>query len=295
MKLNTYQKVALITVGATIFLNFVGVFVRVSGAGLGCPDWPKCFGLWIPPVSASQLPAAFDPLQFNVVKTWTEYINRLTGVMTGFLIIATCILSFRYRKRKPSVVYSSAAALILVLIEGYLGGAVVWTLLAEYMVTIHMVLGLVIMVVLLYAVYKATEERWTDAVSLKPDVYRWVYRIGGLLIIFTVIQIILGTQTRSAIDQVIGLGSSQTLMARTGAIAEIHRSFSWTIFLSGLALVYFAFWKTKSSLIRKLVAWVMGIIILQIALGAGLYYLGMPPAFQVSHLVASCFMVCFEF
>jgi len=216
-------------------------------------------------------------------------------VITGFLIIATCILSFRYRKTKPSVVYSSAAALILVLIEGYLGGAVVWTLLAEYMVTIHMVLGLVIMVVLLYAVYKATEERWTDAVSLKPDVYRWVYRIGGLLIIFTVIQIILGTQTRSAIDQVIGLGSPQTLMARTGAIVEIHRSFSWTIFLSGLALVYFAFWKTKSSLIRKLVAWVMGIIILQIALGAGLYYLGMPPAFQVSHLVASCFMVCFEF
>jgi cytochrome c oxidase assembly protein subunit 15 len=295
MKLNTYQKVALLTVAATIFLNFVGVFVRVSGAGLGCPDWPKCFGLWIPPVSASQLPAVFDPSQFNVVKTWTEYVNRLTGVLTGFFIIATCILSFRYRKSKPSVMYSSAAALILVLVEGWLGGAVVYSGLAEYMVTIHMVLGIAIMAILLYAVFKATEERWMQAISLKPQTRRWLFRIGIILFVFTVLQIMLGTQTRSAIDQISGSVPAQLLMAKTGAIVKVHRSFSWTVFISGWVLIYLAYRRTDSPLVKALTVWIMGTTILQIALGAGLYYLDMPPAFQVFHLVVACFMVCFEF
>jgi cytochrome c oxidase assembly protein subunit 15 len=295
MKLNAYQKVALATVAATIFLNFVGVFVRVSGAGLGCPDWPKCFGLWIPPLSAAQLPAAFDPSQFNAVKMWTEYVNRLTGVMTGFLIIATCVLSFRYRKSKPSILYSSVAALVLVLVEGWLGGAVVYSGLAEYMVTIHMVLGLAIMAILLYSVFKATEKRWMQAIKLKPETRRWLFGIGIMLFVFTVIQIMLGTQTRSAIDQISGQVPAQLLMAHTGAIVKVHRSFSWTVFLSGWALVFLAYRRTESSLIRKLVVWIMATTILQIALGAGLYYLDMPPAFQVLHLVVACFMVCFEF
>ena len=101
MKLNAYQKTAIVTVFATLFLILVGGLVRAAGAGLGCPDWPKCFGTWIPPTSADALPAGFDESQFNVWKTWIEYINRLIGVLIGFLITATFALSFRYRKEKP--------------------------------------------------------------------------------------------------------------------------------------------------------------------------------------------------
>jgi len=122
MELNRYQKVALTTVGATIFLIFVGGLVRASGAGLGCPDWPKCFGMWIPPTAASDLPSQFDVSQFNVFKTWTEYVNRLIGVVIGLLITATFVLSFRYRKTEPAVLYSSALAFVLVLVQGWLGG-----------------------------------------------------------------------------------------------------------------------------------------------------------------------------
>ncbi len=115
MKLNTFQKTAILTVAATLFLILVGGLVRAAGAGLGCPDWPKCFGMWIPPTSLGELPSQFDASQFNVYNTWIEYVNRLVGVLIGLLITGTFVLSFRYRKAKPTVFYSSFAAFVLVL------------------------------------------------------------------------------------------------------------------------------------------------------------------------------------
>jgi cytochrome c oxidase assembly protein subunit 15 len=78
-----------------LFLVFVGGVVRSTGSGMGCPDWPKCFGLWIPPIHISEVPEKYWPnprlpvdmqIQFNPVKTWTEYLNRLLGVFVGFVI-----------------------------------------------------------------------------------------------------------------------------------------------------------------------------------------------------------------
>ena len=140
MKLNLYQKTALSTIAATLFLIMVGGIVRAAGAGLGCPDWPKCYGLWIPPMHVSELPPGFDVDSFNAFKTWTEYINRLIGVLVGFFIAANFLTSLRYRKSKPNVTISSLLALILVLFQAWLGGQVVRSGLASGMITLHMLL-----------------------------------------------------------------------------------------------------------------------------------------------------------
>ncbi len=187
MKLNSYQKVALTTVGATIFLIFVGGLVRASGAGLGCPDWPKCFGMWIPPTSASELPVGFDLAQFNVFKTWTEYINRLIGVIIGMLIMATFVLSFRYREKEPAVFYSSGAAFVMVLIQGWLGGQVVMTGLDEWLITLHMLLAMLIMMTLIYAVYKASANELR--VTLGPKVSCIMFGVVIFLIVSTFVQL----------------------------------------------------------------------------------------------------------
>ena len=89
MRLTSFQRLALWTTATTYFLILVGGLVRASGAGLGCPDWPRCFGSWIPPASAADLPPQFDPALFNPTLMWTEYLNRLLGVTVGFLILAT--------------------------------------------------------------------------------------------------------------------------------------------------------------------------------------------------------------
>jgi len=80
----------------TYLLIFTGGLVRVSGSGLGCPDWPKCFGRWIPPTSVSQLPPDWDPAQFNFTLAWIEYLNRLFGVFTGLIILVAAILAVKH-------------------------------------------------------------------------------------------------------------------------------------------------------------------------------------------------------
>lgn len=296
MKFNTYQKTAITTVGATIFLIFVGGLVRASGAGLGCPDWPQCFGLWIPPTSVADLPLGFDASQFNVVKTWTEYINRLIGVIIGLLITATFALSFRYRKHKPVVMYSSGAAFVLVLVQGWLGGQVVKTGLSEWLITIHMVLAMAIMTILLFAAYKAMENRWK--IKLDPLAQRWLFRMGIVLFALTMIQLVLGTEVREAVDKVsrgIAIVPRDLWLSKIGSIDEIHRTFSWTVFLSGIGIFYVGLKQTEVPLIQRLSVGIMALITFQIILGVGLYYMAMPPVFQVLHLVGVAFLISFEF
>ena len=100
---------------ATFILCFLviiaGGVVRTTQSGMGCPDWPKCFGMWIPPTQASELPADFEKYlgkqdidhSFNAFHTWIEYINRLLGVLLGLFGIIQVVLLFGKRKTaKPA-------------------------------------------------------------------------------------------------------------------------------------------------------------------------------------------------
>ncbi len=295
MRFNTYQKVALTTVGATIFLIFVGGLVRASGAGLGCPDWPKCFGMWIPPLSASELPPQFDVSQFNVVKTWTEYINRLIGVVIGLLISATFLLSFRYRKDNPAVFYSSGAAFFMVLIQGWLGGQVVMTGLSEWLITLHMLLAMLIMITLIYAVFKASSKDLS--VKIPANLSWFLYITMIVLVVSTFVQLILGTQVREGIDVLKNMADSpprEFWIAQVGLVDEIHRSFSWVLVVAGCMLFYLTNWRSNSSLLNKIGIGVFVLIGLQIFTGVGLYYLNLPPAYQVVHLAGIAFLIAAE-
>lgn len=296
MKLNTYQKVALTTVGATIFLIFVGGLVRASGAGLGCPDWPKCFGMWIPPINPAELPSQFDASQFNVFKTWTEYVNRLIGVVIGLLITATFILSFSYRKKDPAVFYASGGAFLLVLVQGWLGGQVVISGLSAWLITIHMLLAMLIMMTLIYAVFKASAREIKIEIS---DRLSWVLYITVIvLMVSTFIQLIFGTQVREVIDVIKNLSDPpprETWISRVGLIDEVHRTFSWVVLAAGGVLFYITRWQMQSRLMMQIGMVVLGVIVFQIVTGVGLYYLSIPPVYQVVHLVGVSILIAAEF
>lgn len=297
MEMNRYQKVATATVVATLFLIFVGGLVRASGAGLGCPDWPKCFGMWIPPTSPDQLPAGFDPASFNVVHTWTEYVNRLTGVVIGLLITATFLLSFRYRKTDFWIPVASFVAFLLVLVQGWLGGQVVRSGLQEGLITLHMVLAMIIVNVLLFAAWRSNRERLQ--LSMPNSMKRWLGRCCVALLILLSIQLILGTQVREMVDLIKNasdpLPRESWIEALDGWRYPVHRSFSWLVL--GVTLLLFRY-RLSDNVDRRLhrMIDVVGLLVLvQMGVGVGMDWFRMLGLFQVTHLVTATLTISLVF
>jgi heme a synthase len=292
MRLNAFQKTALVTVFATLFLIFVGGLVRSAGAGLGCPDWPKCFGTWIPPTHVGELPSSFDPSQFNAPKMWIEYINRLIGVLIGLLIIATTLLSLKYRKSKPIITLSSVATLILVIFQGWLGGQVVRSALDEWLITLHMLLAMVIVNLLIFVTFKAFSDHL--AITLPKYVRRLLLIITSVMLVAALIQMGIGTQVREAIDAVVkanpDLPRAQWL-EKVGFIDHLHRSTSWSLLILGVYMFSFINKFNIPLTLRKTGYGIFLVIILQVILGVGLAYMGMPAAFQVLHLTFAAVLV----
>ena len=109
----------------------LGGLVRVSGSGLGCPDWPLCNGRPYPPANVHSI---------------IEYSHRAVGSVTGVLIIATVVMAWIvFRKRRPLVAWLGAASLIGVVGEGILGGIVVAKELSPWLVVVHLGLAMMIL------------------------------------------------------------------------------------------------------------------------------------------------------
>ncbi len=189
---------SVLTVSSIYLLILVGGIVRATGSGMGCPDWPKCFGQWVPPTEISQLPADYKqvylaqrvaknqklartlaslgfrqvageifahPTQyvetdFNATKTWIEYLNRLLGALIGIFVFVNALVALPYWRRDRPVFWLAVAGWLLTGVQGWLGSLVVSTNLLPIMVTIHMGLALLIVAILLYAAQRA---RWSNA------------------------------------------------------------------------------------------------------------------------------------
>ena len=333
MNLNIYQKVAILTVFATLFLILVGGLVRATGAGMGCPDWPKCFGQFIPPTHVSQLPENYkeifveqrieknekivsylnslgftelastienDPKirveeDFNAIKTWTEYINRLIGAIIGVLVLATFITSLRYWKTDKSIPITSGLAVFLTLFQAWLGSIVVSTNLLPGTITVHMVFAMIIVSVLLYGAFKATSEM--IQLDIDDTLRRKMYRLSIALLTVTMMQMILGTQVREALEVVkhsTELGRADWLSG-VGSIFQIHRSFSWLVLLNGIWIMSILWRNQVDGILYKLGLANFALIVLQIVVGIGLEYLDIAPALQVIHLVGIALMICSQF
>ena len=290
-RFSSFQRLALWTTATTYLLIFVGGLVRASGAGLGCPDWPRCFGGWIPPASAADLPPGFDPSQFNPTLMWTEYLNRLLGVTVGFLILATVVSAWRDHRRESRILWTSIAALLLTGFQGWLGGQVVEAQLAAWIVTVHMLVALVIVSLLLYAtVYAFYVPRTAPG---RPDLARRAALIGAtaVLIGITLIQVALGTQVRGRVDHALDTGVARDLaLAAVGALDVTHRDVSLAVFGMTLVVSLLAR-RTGVGAIARWVSVSMWLTMLQIGLGVVMAYQALPPAAQVLHLTVASLLL----
>lgn len=300
-----FVRLAVWTTVLTYALILVGGLVRASGAGLGCPDWPRCFGSWIPPSSAAALPPEFDASQFNPTLMWIEYLNRLLGVTVGFFILAATISAWRHHRRDRHILWPTVAALLLTGYEGWLGGRVVAHELAPWIVTAHLVVAIVIVLLLLYATVYAI-YRWPLTLaageSAPPGEYvapgaggsrRGFVLVVGVMLIVTLVQVALGTQVRGSIDDALGAGAArEAALSTVGWFDSAHRTLALGVMSLALASLLIL-WAAHPG--QKLMArWTHAVVTLsalQILVGLLLAYIALAPPFQVLHLtVASLLM-----
>ena len=281
---------ALATTVATYTLILVGALVRAAGAGLGCPDWPKCFGSWIPPLQASQLPPGWDPTQFNATLTWLEYTNRLLGVTIGLLIAATLVMALLWHRHRPRLLWPALAATLLVGFQGWLGGQVVRSGLEPWMITTHMVVALVIVTLLLYATFHARLQHAGLPRSKDPARRRFRHAV-GIVIVLTLVQVGLGTNVRGAMEHAVDenpeLPRSEWI-EQVGTLDTVHRGFSQLMLAAtiGLAVWSRRRFRADTGLVRAADASV-ALVVAQMILGAALVTMDVPPVAQLLHLSAA--------
>ncbi len=295
-----FRHIATLTLFAVYCVILAGGIVRASGAGMGCPDWPKCFGQWIPPTAETQLPANYHEIYaqrgyadttFNPVKTWTEYANRLIGATTGLLVILTLWASRHFRKADPVVFRLALAVLLTIGFQGWLGSAVVASNLRPWMITAHMLMAFVIVCLLITAIARSQKDRLAaiDASRLSPRFKAVLWAALGM----TLAQIAMGTQIRQAMDPLIfqhlvhGEGGDRSLWRESFPIVfYVHRSFSSIILFTNLWLAWQVYKNTRrGSALFRFGLILAGLVAAAVLTGVSLDRLGFPAFVQPLHLL----------
>tara|TARA_B100001287_G_C22676148_1_gene527777 strand:- start:83 stop:1102 length:1020 start_codon:yes stop_codon:yes gene_type:complete len=298
-----------------------GSFVRITGSGMGCPDWPKCFGEWIPPTTVDALPSDYreaylekrrkkvdkftkvlsaigleetakllknDPSvyqeePFNATKTWIEYVNRLFGFLAGNAMLLVFLwLVLAYRKSK--LLWVSGVNLILMGFQAWFGSIVVATNLVPWTITVHMFMALLIIGIQIYFIAAATNRQNIFQRFMLP---KWMYAMLWLIFIITFYQMFLGTQVRESIDFLIKKGVGQSEWTEgVGLPFYIHRSFSWLV----LILLCVVFWFNEKGKQFGAIRLSFFVLAMELFSGVLLAHVDMPGLVRTAHLLFASIM-----
>ncbi|MEH6680953.1 MAG: COX15/CtaA family protein [Sediminicola sp.] len=324
-----FGKIAKISVVLVYLVIIAGTVVRMTGSGMGCPDWPKCFGYYIPPTDSSELewqsgraykkgqviirneslkvaksdfvaPQRYEASNwapytkhdyaiFNPMHTWTEFINRLLGALAGLATLVLAIVSVSFRKKKPAITILSWLVVLAMGFQAWLGATVVYSVLAPVKITVHMVMALAIVALLLYIVHRHNSE----SPALPSDRKTTVLLLFALGL--TLVQIVLGTQVRQFVDEridLVGEHAKELWLTDPIALFYVHRSFSILIVLANLFLAW-RIWHFQLGYHK--IYWVLLLIALEIFTGSLMAYVDFPFASQPLHLLWAAILFGVQF
>ena len=310
-------KISLILVYLVIA---AGSIVRMTGSGMGCPDWPKCFGYWIPPTERTQLDwkpghqytkgqviilneelrvangnfvsskifsdrnwgfyTQHDYAIFDPYETWIEYLNRLLGVVAGLAVLIMTILSFWKWKKNISHTFISVLILLGMGFQAWLGKTVVDSNLAPYRVSLHMGMALLIVLGLVFLLFSNQKKAISIPRNITLKVSAW------FAVLLTLFQIGLGTQVRQFIDLQMHDPPGQWLDPAPIKF-YVHRTFSLVVL--GVHLILF--WilrKMKRNV--KVFNQILGLIGLEIFSGILMFYFDFPFSSQPLHLIIAALL-----
>lgn len=330
MSARWFVRIILLELSLIYLVILAGSIVRATGSGMGCPDWPKCFGYLIPPTKLEEvifhpnqaykkgvfivhgdtlyraknsftttdtfMAADWEPYtvhdyaHFNPVHTWIEYINRLLGALSGIPMLILAVLSIQFWKRMKIIPILAFTGVFLLGFVAWLGKKVVDGNLIPHSITIHM-LGALAIVSVLIALLLFTRKTIKSDLTLDRSLRHWL----GAAVILTIIQIILGTQVREEIDylnKALQGHNRESWLETIGLTFYIHRSFSILI----LMVNGFIFFRNRA--IQKplvLINVMTALLISEILAGVILSYFGLPAAAQPVHMVLAALLYGVQF
>ena len=332
---NRFIRLNFITIVVTLLVILAGGIVRSTGSGMGCPDWPKCFDQYIPPTSVSELPSNYKekyvagrikknerfakylesmgkgdladsirhdrsitvPEEFNPAKTWTEYVNRLAGVLLGIFLLVTAACSFVYRKTATRIVVLSILNILVVGYQGWLGSIVVSTNLMQWVVTVHMLLALVILAIAIYTYNYARQLHKERSVIM----YRilWLKGFLAFTMIITILQIILGTEVREHVDSIskaLQFSDRNTWVGKVGEIFSYHRDLAILVAICNFVVYKMVIDRFSGKAWPLMTAnYIMIVLIVQVASGFLLSYLALPPYAQAIHILFAALLFSLQY
>ncbi|MFZ1791672.1 MAG: COX15/CtaA family protein [Saprospiraceae bacterium] len=294
-----YRKYTIFIFCFVFLVVLAGGIVRTTQSGMGCPDWPKCFGSWIPPLNASDLPADFEKYlrkqdidhTFNAFHTWIEYINRLLGAFLGLFVLIHLVWTFMKRKTLGNtLVIHSIAMLIVVLFTAWLGKVVVDENLAVVKISLHMITALILAFIPLMIVNQLDKRASVGGLAISKEIF--LPYLG--LFVLLIVQLLLGIGVRQEIDVIskaAGYLNRETWLQSVGARFIVHRSFSWLILL----LTVFILIKHKNPYFRSINKVIFGLVFTLMLFGIMLNYLDFPAIVQPLHLLFSLILIALVF
>ena len=260
-------------VGAFCQVTLGGV-VRVTGSGLGCPDWPLCHGRLIPP---------FD------LATLIEYSHRLSASALMVLVVGTAVLALLFYRRNRRVLSISLVSVGLVIAAGILGGVTVLTELSWWTVLIHLGIAEVLVaaiVLLVVSSWRAHEKHPATAGRTAVDI-PWllpVVVVGALVLILSG-SFIVGYGAGSACPSW-PLCVGATLPG--GTAYAIHMGHRFVSVVVGAAMIGAALWAWSRRADYPGLGWaglaLSLILIVQILIGAWMVWSGFPASLKAVHL-----------
>ena len=327
--MNSLYRKTIISIVIVYLVILAGGIVRMTGSGMGCPDWPKCFGFLIPPTERSQLEwksnsdynknqiviidetlfyandkfksknkfemsnwseyTKHDYSKFNVYHTWIEYINRLIGAIAGLSVLILFVNSLKFLKTKKIITGLSFLALIAIIFQAWLGKMVVDSNLMANTITVHMLMAIVLLFILFSILAISNPSKKRVRISRNISI------LVLISIVLLLIQIITGTEVRKFIDikmELLNYTDKERWFENITSSFSFHRSFSWAIIIVN-SLIYF--YARKSGLKLKIIHIVNSLIFFQISSGIIMYYFHFPFSSQPIHLLISTMIISIQF
>lgn len=243
-----FRRVSILTAAFAYLQIALGGIVRVSGSGLGCPDWPLCHGRPYPPANLHAI---------------IEYSHRTVGTITGILVIATVVGAWLvFRSRRPIVAWIATASLVAIAMEGALGGVVVANELQPWLVAVHLGLAMIIVGCLIatavFSMPASAGVAGTGRIS--------ALAVGGTYVLLLSGSSVVATDADAQCNSWPLCGAGLTPdFAGVNAFTMLHRGLALLI---GVLLVYFLWTAMRRSETRTAAAVTLVVLAAQVLVGA---------------------------